>query len=65
VEGVVTTYAQCNGEGLRICASCRRYVENNPPADKWQPHLKPTTSGERCGDWLAKRDLNESDGLRR
>lgn len=43
----------CEGEALRLCASCARNVENTTPptgADT-RPRLNPTTRSERCFDW--------------
>jgi hypothetical protein len=48
--------ALCEGEALRLCASCARNVENatqRPRADQVdpRPYLNPNTRGERCLDW--------------
>lgn len=44
----------CQGEALRLCASCARNVDNHPPVppkDDYRSWIQPVTSGERCRDW--------------
>lgn len=45
----------CEGESLRLCASCARNVENATPSPgvDTRPRLNPTTRGERCFDWYS------------
>lgn len=43
----------CEGEGIRLCASCARNVDNQPRpkgADTRQ-RLNPNTQRERCTEW--------------
>lgn len=46
----------CEGESIRLCASCARNVENQvlkprPGQIDTRPYLNPHTRGERCHDW--------------
>lgn len=47
----------CEGESLRLCASCGRNVDNTIAGRAkaqqvdTRPFLTPTTRGERCFDW--------------
>jgi hypothetical protein len=45
--------ALCEGEALRLCASCARNVELHPkPAGPdHRTRMHPNTRGERCLDW--------------
>ena len=51
---MTTWYAQCANAGLKICADCRRNVDNNGgiPSDRYQTMVGATTS-QRCPHWLA------------
>lgn len=45
---------RCNGQGLRICDSCARNVENTPIKGDMVPHMIPDVrEGGRCMSWLA------------
>lgn len=50
----MTSYAQCTNAGLRICADCRRNVDNNTPEERsvHQVYVGATTT-DRCAHWLA------------
>jgi hypothetical protein len=43
----------CEGEGIRLCASCARNVANTTPPSgpDMRPRLYPNTRGERCPEW--------------
>lgn len=43
-------FALCRGEGLKLCMSCLRHVDNHTKTD-FQQFLKPSSSGEKCIDW--------------
>ena len=55
-EPRVRPYALCDGEGLQVCASCIRNVENQTaPISQHQQWLAPTLGSKgRCADWRAK-----------
>lgn len=48
----MTLHAQCNGAGLRICANCLRWVDNNTTRSPFQTMVAATT-GARCANWKA------------
>jgi hypothetical protein len=43
----------CEGEGIRLCASCARNVDNapKPKGPDLRSRLHPNTRGERCTEW--------------
>lgn len=43
----------CPGESLRLCTSCARNADNQPPVrgPDHRTWMQPTTRGERCFDW--------------
>ena len=43
----------CPGEGIRLCASCARNVDNQAPVKgpDYRTWINPQTRGERCVDW--------------
>ena len=47
-------YSLCQNQGLQVCASCSRNIENHQRIADHQPMLSPTlASNGRCGDWRA------------
>lgn len=45
----------CPGESLRLCASCARNVDNQPPVNgpDYRSWIKPNPRGEKCFDWYS------------
>lgn len=43
---------RCHGEGLKICESCGRNVDNNPPPVQPPPFKPDVREGGRCMDWV-------------
>lgn len=45
----------CEGEGIRLCASCARNVDNQPKPKgiDVRARLNPNTRGERCTEWYS------------
>jgi hypothetical protein len=53
-QPAIKHFAMCPNNGLQVCASCSRNVENHRHVANGQPMLSPTLgSGGRCGDWRA------------
>lgn len=47
----MTTYAQCENAGLRICTDCARNVDNNPGARSPHQVMVGDTTSSRCANW--------------
>lgn len=48
-------FALCEGEGLKLCETCKRLADKWPEdaKDRFQSRVAPVVDGERCAHWIA------------